>query len=209
MHTIIVYPENRILQYLGMQKSLLLWSVFLLPPPLFLFLWQLWWLQMSPTWCSRATEGLLRALNAYCVTAPWLNGKPRGCRGNLPPHLWPVPHLTLRVLELVVLEQLQLSSLCLSIPPLDTCRQCLSTRCLYANTKTCMDILHTNTYNQTDTRGRTTMRCFSITTTLWLSALHSKLWSTYVVLYEYIFISWAIWVICVYTCSQQFKGIHV
>lgn len=155
-------------------------SVALLSPPL-----------SSPHSCGGCkrhglgVKELLKAywvcFHAYCVTAVWLNGKPRGCRGYIPCHLWPVPHLTACVFVLVVLkEQLQLSILRLSTPPLNTHRQSAHTRCLHANTKTCMDVLRTNIYTQTDTsrsRGRTALQ------TLWLSALDGRLWSFYVVLY--------------------------
>lgn len=95
------------------------------------------------------------------------------------------------------------SSVCL--PPFKhTHRQSAHTRCLHANTKTCMDVLRTNTYTQTDTscsRGRTALQ------TLWLSALDSRLWSVYFVLHScqlgYIRL------ICVCTCLKQFEGIHV
>lgn len=51
--------------------------------------------------CKRHPLGVKELLKAYwvchhahCVTAVWLNRKPRGCRGYIPSHLWPVPQLT-------------------------------------------------------------------------------------------------------------------
>lgn len=50
-----------------------------------------------------------------CVTAMWLNGKPRGIGGYAHRDLWPAPHLAGC--------SLQLSSLRLSAPPFNACRQ--------------------------------------------------------------------------------------
>lgn len=51
--------------------------------------------------CKRHPLGVKELLKAYwacrhahCVTAVWLNGKPRGCRGYIASHLWPAPQLT-------------------------------------------------------------------------------------------------------------------
>lgn len=118
--------------------------------------------------------------------------------------IYPVTFDLYLISLLVCLLQLQLSILRLSTPPLNTHRQSAHTRCLHANTKTCMDVLRPNTYSQTDTScswGRTALQ------TLWLSALDSRLWSVYFVLHScqlgYIRL------ISVCTCLKQFEGIHV
>lgn len=139
-----------------------------------------------------ATKGLVRAYwvccHTHCVTAVWLNGKPQGCGGYIPPHLWPVPQLTV----CVCVGCLEWAATAVYpppvYPPLNTYRQSTHTRCLHTNTKTRIDVcipIHAPKHTRTTFQRTEALRSSSNTITLWLSALDSKSGSVNVLLCVY------------------------